>query len=78
MTLYTEAEMTPILKKISVGDGLTDAELNRARKFFTELENKLSLMGPEFFLALNPVRRKRMELDDFYHYRKYHRKYGEA
>jgi len=37
-----------ILRKIEVGDGLTDAELTEAIVFFTQMEAGLSLLGPRF------------------------------
>lgn len=44
-----------IVKKISRGDGLTNNELDQALNFYTELEEALDCLGPEFKLAWKEV-----------------------
>lgn len=57
--------MQPILQKIAVGDGLTDSELRVAVEFYDDLRDKLSLLGPRFQLAWEPVFHRSMQLQGF-------------
>ena len=59
-----------ILHKIEVGDGLTDEELDISVEFFTDLEEKLDLMGAKYYLAWKPVFYLKIRLQEFKNARK--------
>jgi|OM-RGC.v1.033515727 hypothetical protein len=61
-----------MIEKIAVGDGLTDAELAVALEFYTDLQQKLRLLGPTFHLAWVEVNRIQRDLERF----KFHRENG--
>jgi hypothetical protein len=54
-----------IIRKISVGDGLTDAELDTALKFYQGLARDLSILGPYFHFPWVECQRTTDALEGF-------------
>ncbi len=65
-----EVSMTrEIMKKIEVGDGLTDEELLTAIEHFNRLVKDLLVLGPQFHLAFAEVNRRLIQLTGYARYR---------
>lgn len=62
--------MEQILSKIEEGEVLSDAELKRAIKWFSDLEEKLRLLGSKYYLAWAGVRRTLLGLEEISFWRK--------
>jgi hypothetical protein len=55
-----------LIKKIDVGDGLTDDELAEALNFFSEVEWRLRLLGPHYHFAWRDAYFKLQRFEEFY------------
>jgi hypothetical protein len=59
-----------VLEKVRHGDALDDDELRKALRFYREMEEGLSALGPHFHLAWKEVYRTLQLLEDFAQARK--------
>ena len=50
--------MKPALKKLNVGDPISNDELMQLHSFLKDLAEKLHALGPHFYLAVNEVERE--------------------
>lgn len=58
-----------ILEKVRLGNALSDDELIEAHKFFSDLAESLSYLGPEWSLAFKAARPEKDSLERFLVYR---------
>jgi len=67
-------EIEEIVRKIRVGEGLNDAELDKGLDFFLDMEKGLAVLGPTFHLAWKECASTVILLQGFKHAREQARK----
>ena len=65
-------ELKEYNERFKNGEGIEDEELEALLEFYKDLEEKLSLLGPEFDLAKNEVRQRLRVLQSFSYHRNFH------
>lgn len=65
--------MREIHEKILGGSPISDEELEEAAEFYNDLTDKLDILGPQFSMVANEIRRLKFTVNGFAEARKRHK-----